>query len=83
MWILTWVTWPNKILRHLPLYTVSFNNGVTPILKKQDLHHNAAGNFFIMAKSCVPTHRGLVGCGGVARLADVANALFAGALADY
>ncbi|VWX31141.1 hypothetical protein ENHY17A_40034 [Moraxellaceae bacterium 17A] len=78
-----WATLPNKILRHLQIYTVSLDNGETPTLKKQDLHHNAAGNFFSMAKYRVPPHRGLVGCGGVARLADVANALFAGALADY
>ena len=83
MWIPIWATLPNKILRHLPLYTVSFNNGVTPILKKQDLNHNAAGNFFSMAKYRVPPHRGLGGGGNFARLADVANALFAGALADY
>ncbi|VXB01638.1 hypothetical protein ENHYD8BJ_130020 [Enhydrobacter sp. 8BJ] len=81
MWILTWAILPNKILRHLQPYTVSLPNGVTPILKKQDLHHNAAGNFFSMAKYRVPTHRGLGGSGTFARLADVANALFAGALA--
>ena len=83
MWIPIWATLPNKILQHLQLYTVSLHNGETPILKKQDSNHKAAGNFLGMAKYRVPPHRGLGGGGGVAGVADVANALFAGALADY
>ena len=60
---------------------MSLDNGVTPTLKKQDLHHNAAGNFLGMAKYRFSTYRGMVDCGGVAGVADVANALFAGSLA--
>ena len=83
MWILTWAILPNKILRHLQLYTNEFQQWRDANPEKQDLNHNAAGNFLVWQNIAFRLIVGWGGGGNFAGVADVANALLQGALADY